>query len=148
LIAEGTPAGAAFELAHHFGRESVGVERERLGEMDAGHFPMTRSGVLAGRRQGAFAISARGGGGGGDAGKRLDVAEAEARQVRQLETANARDVAQRVAAHGAILRGIGHFADTYAIENDPDDAGKRHNSTLTSVRGAPGAGLSGECSAA
>jgi hypothetical protein len=34
------------------------------------------------------------------------------------------------------LRGIGHFADTYAVENDPDYAGKRHSSTVTSVQRA------------
>ena len=38
----------------------------------------------------------------------------------------------------AILRGVGHFADTYTVENDPDYAGKRHSSTVTSVRGGTG----------
>ena len=93
--------------------------------MDAGHLPMAGRGVFAGRRERALAKGAGGSVGGGDAGERLDVAEAEARQVGQLDAANARDVAQRVAAGVAILRGIGHFADAYAIEDDPDDAGKR-----------------------
>ena len=136
LVAERAAAGAAFEFAHDVGREAVRVERKRLGEMDADHLPVAGGGVLAGRGERALAVGAGGGGGGGDAGERLDVAEAQARQVRQLDAADARDVAQRVAARVAILRGIGHFADADAVENDPDDAGKRHSSTVTSVRGA------------
>src|ERR1039457_5191841 len=80
-------------------------------------------------------------GGGSGAGERQEVAGAGARQVRQLDAANAGAVAQRIAARVAVLRGIGHFADTYAVENDPDYAGKRHNSTVTSVRAT--AGMSG-----
>ena len=138
LVAERPAADAAFELAHHLGREAVRVQRERLGEVNADHFPMAGGGVFAGRSQGAVAVSAGGRGGGSDAGERLDVAEAEARKVGQLHAANAGDVAQRVAARVAILRGVRHLADADAVENDPDDAGKRHNSTVTSVQAGSG----------
>ena len=60
LVAQRTAADAAFEFAHHVRREAVRIERERLGEMNADHFPMAGGGVLAGRRQGALAVGAGG----------------------------------------------------------------------------------------
>ena len=60
---------------------------------------------------------------GGIPGERLDVAEAEPRQVGQLQAAEPRDVAEGVAAgRVAISGGVRHGADTYAIEDDPDDS--------------------------
>ena len=51
-----------------------------------------------------------------------DIREPQAAQIRQVQLALSRDVAERVAARVAILRGIGHLADADAIENDPDHA--------------------------
>ncbi len=56
--------------------------------------------------------------------ERLDVGEAEPHEIWQLQRARARDVAQRVAAHVAILGGVGQFADPDAVEHDPDNAGE------------------------
>ena len=54
--------------------------------------------------------------------ERLDIGEAEADQIRNAQRTRARDVAERVAAHVAVVRGVGQFADADAIEHDPDDA--------------------------
>src|ERR1035441_8690799 len=128
------PRSTLFPYTTLFRSETVRVKREGFGQVDASHFPVAGGSILAGRRQGALAIGSGGSGGGGYTVQRHDVAQAEARQVRQLDSSNARDVAQRVAARVAPVGGIGHFADTNTIENDPDYAEKRHISTLTSVR--------------
>ncbi len=72
--------------------------------------------------------------------ERLDIREAEAHEIRQLQRARARDVAQRVAAHVAVIGGIGQLADAHAIEHDPDHPVKMrcvclHSATLPSSSG-------------
>jgi hypothetical protein len=98
------------------GREAVGIERERPGQMNAHHFPVPGGGVLAGRSQRAAAIRSGWLGNGGDAGQRLDAADAEAFQVRQLETAQACNIAQSVGT-GRVAegRGIRHGANSDTI---------------------------------
>src|ERR1035441_2209483 len=62
---------APLEFLHDVRRKAVGVKREWLFEMNAHHFPMAGSGVLAGRGQRAAAIRAGGGRGGrGEGGGR------------------------------------------------------------------------------
>ena len=102
LVPERTAADAALELAHDLRREAAGIERERLREMDAHHFPVAGSRVLAGRSQGAAAVMRprairrrR------NSGERLDVAQPQAREVGQAEAAKARNVAEGVAAGGS-----------------------------------------------
>ena len=91
--------------------------------MNAHHFPMPGSGVLAGRGERAPSIS-RGRIARRDARKRLDIPKPEPREVRNLEPADARDIADGIAVRieFSILSGIGHGANTGAVENDPDDS--------------------------
>ena len=65
LVAERAAADAALEFVHDLGREAVRIERKRLVQMDADHFPVAGGRVLAGRRQRAAAVGA-----GGRAGRR------------------------------------------------------------------------------
>jgi hypothetical protein len=51
----------------------------------------------------------------------LDIGEAEANEIRQMQRAQASDVAERVAANVAVIGGVGKSADANAIEDDPDD---------------------------
>jgi hypothetical protein len=62
--------------------------------------------------------------GGRDSGQWLDVAQAQAREIWELQTTEARDVAKRVATGIAIVGRVRHFADADAIQHDPDYASK------------------------
>src|SRR5690348_11744025 len=110
--------------------------------MNAGHFPMTGGGVLTGRGESSAAEGAGGSGGRLESRKRLDVREAETAQVRHVQAPLARDVAQRVAARVSVRGGIRHFADAYAVENNPDNARKAHS--LLSQRGVDALGELGD----
>ena len=74
----------------------------------------------------------------GDVGRRdalpgFDVAEAEPREIGKSQSANARDIAQRIGACWiAKRRGVGHGADADAIEHDPDDAREHKSECSTS----------------
>ena len=131
LIAQRAAGDAALELVHDFARESMRVERERLVQVDARHFPMAGGGVLAGRGQGAAAERSGRLGGGRQSGQRFDVAEAQAAQVGQAQRALARDVAERVAAGIAVRGGVGHLADADAVKHDPDYPLKHRILTVT-----------------
>src|SRR5450432_1417608 len=91
-VTQRTAAGPPLELAYDLGRKTVRKKREWFGEMDAHHFPMAGSGVLTRRGQRAFSVCGRGLRNRREAGERLDVAQAQARQVGQPDAANARDV--------------------------------------------------------
>ena len=126
LVAERAASDAAFELVHDFAREAVRIQGEGLIEDDSRHFPMAGGRVLAGRRQRAAAESARGSIGGRNAGDRPDVANPQAREIRQMKPANARDIAERVRSGGIeVGDGIRHGADSHAIQDDPNDSLKR-----------------------
>ena len=56
-------------------------------------------------------------------------------RLGSVQPAQARDVAQRVAARVAKLRGIGHLADADAVEDNPDYARNTTHSTVTCCRG-------------
>ena len=127
FVADGAAPHPALEFVHDFGRKSVREKRKRLGEMDADHFPVTGGGVLARRSERALPIRSYGFGGGCEPRERFDVGESPTAQVRQFQRTPARDVAERVAAHIAVGRGIRHFADADAIEDNPDDSLKGHD---------------------
>src|SRR5262249_2414777 len=135
LVAQRPPANAALEFVDQLGWKSVRKERERFFEMDADHFPMAGCGVFAGGRQRGFAVGCEGRWGWLESGERLDVRQAQAAQMGQLQSTAAGDVAQCVAAFIAVSFRVGHFADAYTVEDDPDDAAERHTSSVT--RGKP-----------
>ena len=54
--------------------------------------------------------------------ERLDVGEAEADEIGQLQRARACNVAEGVAAYIAVNRSVGQFASADAIQHNPDDA--------------------------
>src|SRR5215468_12304176 len=109
--------------------------------MDASHLPVARSRVLARRGEGASAEGGDRRGRGRHSCQGLDVAEAEAFEVRDLQAAEAGDVAKGIAAGVAILGGVRHFADSNAIENDPDYSAKHDHSNV--ARGALATGARG-----
>ena len=133
LLPSDAAADAPLEFVHDFRRKAVREKRERLVEMNAHHFPMAGGGVLSRRSQGAAAERRQGRGVGRKSGEGLDVAEAEAARLGSRRPTAARDIAQRVAAGVAVGGGVGHLADSYAIEDDPDDA-PEHFSTVARDR--------------
>ena len=86
------------------------------------HLPVAGCRVFARRCQGAAAVRSFRRFGPRKLRNRLEIAQAQAAEVRKVQPANARDVAERVAAHVAIGRRIGHFAYANAVENNPDCA--------------------------
>ena len=113
---------AALELLHDLWWESVRIERKRLGEMDARHFPMPGGSVLARRCERTAAVCGGWMRGWFDIPKRLNIAQSQLRQVRQAQRAFTGDVAQRVAAHVAVCRRVRHRADADAVQHDPGNA--------------------------
>src|ERR1022692_4635482 len=138
LVAERMAPDAPLEFLHDFRRKAVWAKRKWLFEMDAHHFPMAGGGVLPGRSQRASAVSTGGRRGGRDAGQRLDISEAECGHVRQMQAAKPRDVAQCIGARRvAERRCVGHGANAYTIEDDPDDATEHYDSSVTRRRRRP-----------
>ena len=128
------------ELLHDLGRKAVRIERKRLCQMNAHHLPMSGGGVFARRRQRASSESRGGPVDGPDVRQRLQIAQAELREIRQVQLAGASDIAQRVAARVAIRRRIRHLADADAVQHDPDDATETELSlnNLTALRAGRG----------
>jgi hypothetical protein len=78
--------------------------------------------VLSWRARGAFAVTSSRMRGQREMFERFDIREAQAHEIWQMQRARAGDVSKRVAAHVAVVSGIGEFADTDAVENNPDYA--------------------------
>ena len=107
LVAEHAAAGAVHERVDHVVREAVRVGRERRRRDDAHQLPVAGRRVLAlraleqpagDRRRARLRRAAL---------ERLDVAEPERLEVRQVEAADgARDVAERVGALVAVFGGV------------------------------------------
>ena len=55
-------------------------------------------------------------------------------EIRKMQRALARDVAQRVAADVAVLGGVRHGADADAIEHDPDHAAEAASGIIPATR--------------
>src|SRR5262249_28115393 len=89
-------------------------------------FPMARRSVFARRcerassKGGSRLRSCR------DVRQRLDVADAEFRQIWQIQFARASDVSERIATRRvAVGRRVRHGANTDAVQHDPGDAPER-----------------------
>ena len=112
----------SLEFLHHVGRKSMREERERLRQMNADHFPVAGGGVLARRRERAFSECRAGPIHGTDMRQRFQIAQAQPRQIRQMQLPHGSDVAQRVAPRVSISGRVRHFARSDAIQHDPGDA--------------------------
>ncbi len=127
VIAERAAADVAFELVHDLGRKTVRVERKRFRQMNADHLPVAGGGVFPGGRQRTFSKSRRGPVHGPHMRERLQIPQSKLGEIRQVQSAGASDIAQRVAARIAISSGVRHFAGAHAVEHDPNDAAEwRH----------------------
>jgi hypothetical protein len=82
-VAQRAAPDAPLEFVHYRARESIRKERKGLVQMDAGHLPVPRSSVLAGRRQGAAPERSSGFRGRRQPLQRLDIAQAETAQIGQ-----------------------------------------------------------------
>ena len=117
-IADDAPSGRARELADHFLRKSVRIGGKRNIDVNAGNLPMASGAILPRRRGTHAAPRTRGVAATSHALERFDVAEAQAFQPRQIQTAaGAGDVAKGVAASIAIVGGIRRCADSHSIQN-------------------------------
>ena len=129
LVAEHAAPGPVHERVDHVVREAVRVRRHRLRRDDAHQLPVAGGRVLALRALEQAAGDGRRAGLRRAALERLDVAEAERLEVRQVEAADgARDVAERVRALVAVFVGVGQLAGADGVEHD--DAGPRHGAIL------------------
>ena len=127
FVAEGLAADLFFEFGDEFAREAVRVDRESLGEPDAGHFPVAGGGVFARRRQGAFSESRDRPIHGTYVRQRFEISQAQLRHVRQVQLAGRSDVSQGVAARVPISGGVRHLAGSYTVQHDPRDATERRS---------------------
>src|SRR5579875_2665142 len=90
--------------------------------MNAGHLPVTGSGVFTRGGQRAPAKRPCGMFHRRQASYRPDIAQPEPSQVWKTERPLRCNVTQRIAALIAILGGIGHRANAHAVQHDPDHA--------------------------
>src|SRR5439155_12708138 len=97
--------------------KAVRVSRERALQNNAGHFPVTSSGVFTVRSQCAFAVTPTGFLDRRNSFERTNVAEPEALQIRQAHFARFTDVAERVRPGVTPFWGVGHGTDTGAVED-------------------------------
>ena len=97
------------------------VDRKGPAKNDARHLPVAGGCVFARCGERAFAERAGRRSDGRDAWQRLDITEAEAPKIGQVQRPAARDIAQSVAADVAVGGGIRHGPDADTIEDNPDD---------------------------
>ncbi len=130
FVSQCAPADAPLELIHNLAREAMRIKRKRLFQMDPRHFPVAGGRIFSRRGQRASAICAGGERRGVEICEGLDVGEPEAAQIRQAQAAQARDVAERVTAHVAVIGGVRHGPDSQAVQHDPDHT-VEHNSRVS-----------------
>src|SRR5436189_4147806 len=95
------------------------ISWERFCQMDSGDFPMTGGAVFSSGPRDHESPRAARRRGWRNALQRSDVAESKALETWERQPAQrARDIAERVAPCVAIVRRIGRFADSDAVEND------------------------------
>ena len=125
LLPSDDASDAALEFLHHLGRKSVRVQRKRLVEVNADHLPVPGGRVFAGRGQRAASVRAGGSSAGAIPASGLMLPSPSRARFGSFRPRMPRDIAQRVAAgQVAVGSGVRHCADSYAIENDPDDSAK------------------------
>ena len=122
FVADDRVANLRFEFGDDVGREAMRVNRERFFKNDAGHFPVACRRIFAGRSERAFAVRAGGMFWTVQPGNAFDVCQTQAAQVGKIHMAAAGDVAKRVAAFVAVGLGVGHSADAYTIQHNPNNA--------------------------
>ena len=127
LVAKHAAPGLALELLDDLGWKAVGVGGEALGRDDARHLPVAHGGVLAGRllaQAGEGALRVRDGGEVDVIGaleRAVDVEQAEARQVGDVEVPARGAGAQGVAWLVVEVRPVRLGADAEAVEHDEED---------------------------
>jgi hypothetical protein len=124
LVPQHAAPGPVHERVDHFEREAVAVRRQCLRRDDPHHLPVARGRVLALRALHEPA---------GDRGRsglrrapfqRLDVAETERLEIREVEPADgARDVPQCVGAFVAELGRVGKLSRANRVQHDHACAG-------------------------
>src|SRR5579875_2280830 len=128
-VAEDSPAGAVHERIDHVVGEAVRVGGERLRRDDPHQLPVTGRRVLPLRPLHEPACHRRRAGLGRASFERLDVAEPERLEARQVEPADGSGyVAQGVRAFVAVLRRVRQLAGADGVEHD--DAGSGHQAIL------------------
>ena len=139
LVAEHAAAGLVHERVDHVVRKAVRIGGHRLRGHHPHQLPVAGRRVLPLRALDQPASDRRGTGLRRTALERLDVAEPERLEVREVEAPNdASDVSERVRALVAILGGVGKRARSHGIEHDY--ASPRHMAIL----GRP-CGTSSDC---
>lgn len=124
LVANGFAANGALEFLDQVAWETVFVYGKGLIKPDTAHFPVASGRVLAGGNRDSLPERADRMPRRVEMRERFYVRQAEAHEIRQTQRPRAGDVTERVAAHVAVIGGIGKLADADAIENDPDDSRK------------------------
>src|SRR5207249_908476 len=121
LVSNGSSANLLFKLLDQFLRESIFVNRERLLEPHARHFPVSCRRVFPGRARRALAERSNWRCGWRLMLQRRDVRQSEPHMIRDFLQTRFRDVAECVPADVAIFRRIRKLANSNAIQNDPEN---------------------------
>src|SRR5580704_14308036 len=124
LVPYRAPPDLLFKFRDQLRRKSVRINRKRLSEKDPSHFPVAGGGVFSRRVSGRFAETSRRFLRRVEMREPPDIRKPEPHQIRQLQWPRARDVAERVASHVAVVRSVRQFADPHAIQHDPDHTPK------------------------
>ena len=98
----------------------MGEKRKRLRQMDAGHLPVPRGSIFAGRCERATAKGAPGGAPLWKLRDRLQISQPQIAQIRHDRSRGASDVAESIATVVAIIGRVRHFTHAKAVQHDPD----------------------------
>ena len=142
LVADRLAADLALKLGNQVARKTVRINRERLVQPDTGHFPMPGGRIFSRGVRCAFAEGAERCGGGLQISERSNIREAETQEIRDFQRARFGDMPQRAAADVAVIRRVRQFADSDAIEHDPNNSLKRGHHELRSLH--PNSNIRGE----
>src|SRR5438105_2121189 len=117
-VANHAASCVAREIVDHLLRETIWKSRKRLLEMNPGDLPVTGRTVFTGRRRTHPSPRTRGISAPRYARQRFDVAEPQALELGERETAaRARQIPESVATGVAVPNGVGGFTNADAIQN-------------------------------
>src|SRR6266851_1528061 len=122
LVSNRLPANLFLELFDQFLRESVFVNRERLLQPHSRHFPVSCRRIFPGRARRSLAIRSKRSTRRRLMFQRCDVRQSEPHQVRDFQRPRFRDVPERVSADVIIVRRIREFADSHAVQHNPENS--------------------------
>src|SRR6266705_1201027 len=124
LVSNRFPADQFFKLFDQIFGKSVLVNRKRLLQPRSRHFPVSGRRIFSWRARRSFPVCSQRRRGRGHVSQRRDIRESQAHEIRYIQRPRLRDMPKRGPSGVAVIGCIREFADSHAVQNNPDDSFK------------------------